>query len=182
MEISKAKSCDLEKAVKSISLNYTVSCEYDDITKISTTLRNVGISLLTLNLLCFLLTLLFMLLHPKLKLVCISVSWFCIRLCIYYVSSFLLIIHILNYIFNSYEFLYFQFPLIGIFSVFMIIKYNDILNSKTSEKDMVCNDLYYVTQLICAFTELCDGNMFKSKLILTQPVLSWDLELSLIES
>lgn len=78
--------------------------------------------------------------------------------------------HILNYIFNSYEFLFFQFPLIGIISVFMIMKYNDILNSKTSEKDMVCKDLYYVTQLICAFTELCDGNMFKSKLILTDPV------------
>eukprot|EP00105_Crassostrea_gigas_P014679 XP_011431430.1 PREDICTED: uncharacterized protein LOC105331090 [Crassostrea gigas] len=100
-EISKTKSCDLEKALKLISLNYTVSCEYDDIRKNSKTLRDIGISLLILNLLFFLLILVFTLLHQICKLlVCISL------------------------------------PLIGIFSVFMILEYNDILHSKMLQKDM----------------------------------------------
>lgn len=53
---------------------------------------------------------------------------------------------------------FFQLPLVAIFSVFMIMEYNDILNSKTAEKNMVCIILYYV-RLFSAYTELLNKNI-----------------------
>lgn len=53
---------------------------------------------------------------------------------------------------------FFQLPLVAIFSVFMIMEYNDILNSKTAGKNMVCIILYYV-RLFSAYTELLNKNI-----------------------
>lgn len=101
VEISTAKSCDLVKALNSISLNYTISCKYDVIKDGSTTLRNMGIVLLALDFIFFLLILIFPLLPRRCKLL---------------VRTF--------------------HPLVAIFSVFLIMKYNDIPYSKTSENDV----------------------------------------------
>nr|XP_034302996.1 uncharacterized protein LOC109617614 [Crassostrea gigas] len=100
-EIARAKSCDLEKALKSISFNYDFPCKYLDIKDNSTTLRNLGIASLAFDFIFSLLILIFPLLFSICKLL---------------VRTFL--------------------PLVAIFSVFIIMEYNDILNSKTAEKNM----------------------------------------------
>lgn len=88
-EISNAEPCGIEKALKSISLNYTVSCTSDDIKEESETLHVLGISLLAVNFLFFPLTLFFLLLPRICKLVvCILVSRYRIRICIYNVNFF----------------------------------------------------------------------------------------------
>lgn len=53
---------------------------------------------------------------------------------------------------------FFQLPLVAIFSVFIIMEYNDILNSKTAEKNMVCIILYYV-KLFSAYIESLNKNI-----------------------
>lgn len=60
------------------------------------------------------------------------------------------------------KFTLFQLPLVAIFSVFMIMEYNDILNSKTAEKNMVCIILYYV-KLFSAYIELLYKNILYKK-------------------
>lgn len=71
-EISKAKSCDLEKALKSISVNYDFQCKHHAIKEKTTNLLNWGISLWILNFISFILILIYLLLpqlrkliHPK---------------------------------------------------------------------------------------------------------------------
>ncbi|XP_065930682.1 uncharacterized protein [Magallana gigas] len=66
--ISKAKPCDLEKALKSISLNHYFPCNHHDIKDDSSTLRKLGIALLVVNFIFFLLILIFPLLLPVCKL------------------------------------------------------------------------------------------------------------------
>eukprot|EP00105_Crassostrea_gigas_P035431 XP_019919579.1 PREDICTED: uncharacterized protein LOC105320305 isoform X2 [Crassostrea gigas] len=54
-EISKAKECDLEEKLVSLSVDITSPCKYDEIKKKSTTLCDLGISFLVLNAIIFLL-------------------------------------------------------------------------------------------------------------------------------
>lgn len=74
-EISKAKECDLEKVLVSLSVVHTSPCKYDDIKKKSTTLCNVGISFLVLNAILFLLILNLLWIPDDKKIgVCVPVS------------------------------------------------------------------------------------------------------------
>lgn len=67
-EISKAKPCDLEKALKSISVDYNFPCKHHAIKEKTTNLRILGISLLILNFISFILILISLLLPQISKL------------------------------------------------------------------------------------------------------------------
>lgn len=85
-EIAKAKSCDLERALKSISFNYYFPCKYHDIKDNSTALRNLGIASLAVDFVFFLLILIFPLLFSICKLLLRTfVSNFYIIICIFHV-------------------------------------------------------------------------------------------------
>lgn len=145
----------MEEALKLIRLNYTVHCKYDDIKEVSTKLQNLGISLLTVNFIFLLLILLFMLLSQRCKfVVCILVSRFCIRSYIYNVSSFCNCNLYLN---RLTHLVFFQFFFVAIFSVFMIMEYNDILNIKTAQKDTVCLILYFIF-FMCTLNDVIKQN------------------------
>lgn len=88
-EIARAKSCDLEKALKSISFNYDFPCKYHDIKDNSTTLRNLGIASLAVDFIFSLLILIFPLLFSICKLLVRTfVSNSYISLCIFNVNLF----------------------------------------------------------------------------------------------
>ncbi|XP_065930692.1 uncharacterized protein [Magallana gigas] len=67
-EISEAKPCDLEKALKSISVDYNFPCKYHAIKEKTTNLRIWGIFLWILNFIYFILILIYLLLHQLRKL------------------------------------------------------------------------------------------------------------------
>lgn len=81
--ISKAKSCDLEKALTSISINYNPLCKYHAIKDDSSTLCYLGIALLAVNFIFFLLILIFPFLPGTCKVLLRTfVSKFHFRFCI----------------------------------------------------------------------------------------------------
>lgn len=132
-----AKSCDLVKALNSISLNYTVPCIYDGIDGNSKKIVVVGTLTLVLNIIIFILDMIFPLLDKRHYLtkmgICIVVSkfsiWFCILQwkLIYKTWPILMLISFLS-----------QVLLPFFLSINLFWEYMKISSFKTKYKDVVC--------------------------------------------